>query len=101
MLCVCDWNEGCGGLKRIKVTRCNRMALRGCVCACVLEPKRTGAPSLAELIKPCEPLQGIFSLSRHAHSLTLSLTPCLPLPPSFTLCIPSISVFGYTVTACK
>ena len=86
-----------GGLKGIKVTRCNRMALRVCacvcVCLCVLEPKRTGAPSLAELFKLCEPPQGIFSLSRHAHSLTLSITICFPLPPSYTLHIPSIPVF--------
>lgn len=81
---VCVWRDGrgCGGLKRIKVTRCNRMALR----VCVLEPERPEAPSLAELFKLCEPLQGIFSLSRHARSLTLSLSLCfsvslhLPLP---------------------
>lgn len=67
----------------------------------MLEPERTGAPSLAELFKLCEPLQGIFSLSRHARSLTLSLSPCFSSPPSITLCIRSIPVFGYTVIACK
>lgn len=43
---------GFGGLKGIKVTRCNRMALRGCVCVCLcgFQPKRTEAPSLAEPI---------------------------------------------------
>lgn len=45
--CVCVWKEGYGfwgdggRLKGIKVTRCNRMALRVfvCVCMCVLEPE--------------------------------------------------------------
>lgn len=51
----------------------------------MFEPQRTGAPSLAELFKLSEPPQGIFSLSRHAHSLTFSL--CF----SFSWCIPSTS----------
>lgn len=88
--CVCLERGVWGRIKRIKVTRCNRMALRVCVCVCVcvLEPERTGAPSLAELIKPCEPLQGIFSLSRHAHAHSLTL------PPPCTLCSPSATVFA-------
>ncbi len=93
------------GLKRIKVTRCNRMALRVCVCVCVCVCVymcvRTGAPSLAELFKLCEPLQGIFSLSRHARSLALSPSLCFSFPPYYTLYIPFIPVFGYTVTAYK
>lgn len=110
MLCMCLWcvcskaGVGCRGLKGIKVTRCNRMALRVyvcvCVCSCVLEPERTGAPSLAELFKLPEPYQGIFSLSRHAHSLTLSVTLCFPLPPPYTICnslCPCVWVHGNTM----
>lgn len=95
------WGGGVGfaGLKGIKVTRCNRMALRVCVGVCVCWSQR-GQELLLWLssFNSVNLSPGIFSLSRHAHSLTLSIMVCFSLPSSYTLHIPFIPLFWYGVT---
>ena len=95
---------GVGRLKRIKVTRCNRMALRVCVCACVCVCvcwSQRGQELLLWLSSlNSVNFHKVFSLCPGMLVLSLLLSVSLHLPRSH-FAFPLFPVLAYAVTSCK